>query len=99
MCTLDVHLHVQYMYIAYLNTLYMYVCKPHSSTVIQAIGKHGEDFSMGRSKIFIRSPKTVFELEEHRRKKVEEIATLIQRTYRGWVKRKRVREGRGRRDR
>ena len=41
----------------------------------------------------------VFELEEHRRKKVEEIATLIQRTYRGWVKRKRVREGRGRRDR
>ena len=58
---------------------------------VQSIGKHSEDFSMGRSKVFIRSPKTVFELEELRRKRVEEIATFIQRMYRGWVKRRRVR--------
>ena len=63
-----------------------------SPTTLKAIGKHGEDYAMGRSKVFIRSPKTVFELEELRRKKVEDIATLIQRNYRGWVKRKRVSE-------
>ena len=57
--------------------------------VLKSIGKHSEDFSMGRSKVFIRSPKTVFELEELRRKRVEEIATFIQRMYRGWVKRRR----------
>eukprot|EP00731_Ephydatia_muelleri_P013412 Em0007g722a len=57
--------------------------------VLKSIGKHSEDFSMGRSKVFIRSPKTVFELEELRRKRVEEIATLIQKTYRGSVKRRR----------
>lgn len=50
---------------------------------------------MGRSKVFIRSPKTVFELEELRRKRVEEIATLIQKTYRGSVKRRRVRRREG----
>ena len=62
--------------------------------IVQSIGKHSDDFCMGRSKVFIRSPKTVFELEDLRRKRVEEIATLIQRMYKGWVKRKRVRRER-----
>ncbi|KAM7407722.1 hypothetical protein PAMA_003457 [Pampus argenteus] len=44
----------------------------------------GEEFSYGRSKIFIRNPRTLFFLEERRRQCLEDLATLIQKIYRGW---------------
>uniref|UniRef100_A0A3B3ZXA9 Unconventional myosin-Ib n=1 Tax=Periophthalmus magnuspinnatus TaxID=409849 RepID=A0A3B3ZXA9_9GOBI len=43
-----------------------------------------EEFSYGRSKIFIRNPRTLFFLEERRKLCLEDLATLIQKIYRGW---------------
>uniref|UniRef100_A0A4W5JN20 Myosin IB n=1 Tax=Hucho hucho TaxID=62062 RepID=A0A4W5JN20_9TELE len=46
-----------------------------------------EEFAYGRSKIFIRNPRTLFTLEERRRACLEDLATLIQKIYRGWKSR------------
>ncbi|XP_062420924.1 unconventional myosin-Ib isoform X2 [Pungitius pungitius] len=43
-----------------------------------------DDFSYGRSKIFIRNPRTLFSLEERRRQCLQDLASLIQKIYRGW---------------
>ncbi|VCX42430.1 unnamed protein product, partial [Gulo gulo] len=43
-----------------------------------------EELAFGKTKIFIRSPKTLFFLEEQRRLRLQQLATLIQKTYRGW---------------
>ncbi|XP_033990100.1 unconventional myosin-Ib isoform X3 [Trematomus bernacchii] len=43
-----------------------------------------EEFSFGRSKVFIRNPRTLFFLEERRRQCLQDLATLIQKIYRGW---------------
>ncbi|XP_010790527.1 unconventional myosin-Ib isoform X3 [Notothenia coriiceps] len=43
-----------------------------------------EEFSYGRSKVFIRNPRTLFSLEERRRQCLQDLATLIQKIYRGW---------------
>uniref|UniRef100_A0A3Q1HFV1 Unconventional myosin-Ib n=1 Tax=Anabas testudineus TaxID=64144 RepID=A0A3Q1HFV1_ANATE len=43
-----------------------------------------EEFAYGRSKIFIRNPRTLFFLEERRRQCLQDLATLIQKIYRGW---------------
>ncbi|XP_067264644.1 unconventional myosin-Ib isoform X1 [Chanodichthys erythropterus] len=43
-----------------------------------------EEFAYGRSKIFIRNPRTLFFLEEKRRQCLEDLAALIQKIYRGW---------------
>uniref|UniRef100_A0A8C3SZA9 Unconventional myosin-Ia n=1 Tax=Chelydra serpentina TaxID=8475 RepID=A0A8C3SZA9_CHESE len=42
------------------------------------------ELAYGRTKIFIRTPRTLFDLEERRRQRVAELASLIQATYRGW---------------
>ncbi|XP_065183961.1 unconventional myosin-Ia-like [Sycon ciliatum] len=44
-----------------------------------------KEYACGRSKIFIRNPKTVFDLEDQRRESLNRIATLIQTVYRGYV--------------
>ncbi|XP_055493756.1 unconventional myosin-Ib isoform X1 [Leucoraja erinacea] len=43
-----------------------------------------EEFSYGRSKIFIRNPRTLFKLEDQRKHRLQYLATLIQKIYRGW---------------
>ncbi|XP_056320896.1 unconventional myosin-Ib isoform X3 [Danio aesculapii] len=43
-----------------------------------------EEFAYGRSKIFIRNPRTLFFLEEKRGQCLEDLAALIQKIYRGW---------------
>ncbi|XP_010210530.1 PREDICTED: unconventional myosin-Ib isoform X3 [Tinamus guttatus] len=43
-----------------------------------------EEFSFGRSKIFIRNPRTLFKLEDLRKRRLEDLATLIEKIYRGW---------------
>uniref|UniRef100_A0A674IFD1 Unconventional myosin-Ib n=1 Tax=Terrapene triunguis TaxID=2587831 RepID=A0A674IFD1_9SAUR len=43
-----------------------------------------EEYSFGRSKIFIRNPRTLFKLEDLRKQRLEDLATLIQKMYRGW---------------
>ncbi|XP_054978332.1 unconventional myosin-Ib isoform X1 [Sorex araneus] len=46
-----------------------------------------EEYSFGRSKIFIRNPRTLFKLEDLRKQRLEDLATLIQKIYRGWKSR------------
>ncbi|NXT37308.1 MYO1A protein, partial [Pelecanoides urinatrix] len=43
-----------------------------------------EELAFGHTKIFIRSPRTLFELERRRQERLAELATLIQKTFRGW---------------
>ncbi|XP_036106782.1 unconventional myosin-Ia isoform X2 [Molossus molossus] len=43
-----------------------------------------EEVTFGKTKIFIKSPKTLFYLEEQRRFRIQQLATLIQKLYRGW---------------
>ncbi|XP_055520518.1 unconventional myosin-Ib-like [Leucoraja erinacea] len=43
-----------------------------------------EEYAFGRTKIFIRNPQTLFDMEERRRVQLGFVATLIQKTYRGW---------------
>nr|DBA32865.1 TPA: hypothetical protein GDO54_000620 [Pyxicephalus adspersus] len=47
-----------------------------------------EELAYGRTKLFIRTPKTLFDLEELRRKKLNELAALIQSMFRAWKMRK-----------
>lgn len=44
---------------------------------------YSNDVRYGKTKIFIRSPKTLFELENARNLLIPEIVTLIQKTWRG----------------
>ncbi|KAM6039039.1 unconventional myosin-Ia isoform 2-T2 [Chlamydotis macqueenii] len=43
-----------------------------------------EELAFGHTKIFIRSPCTLFDLERRRQERVAQLATLIQKTFRGW---------------
>ncbi|XP_074387009.1 unconventional myosin-Ia isoform X1 [Zonotrichia albicollis] len=43
-----------------------------------------EELAFGHTKIFIRSPRTLFDLERRRQERVAELATLIQKMFRGW---------------
>ncbi|XP_023369382.1 unconventional myosin-Ia [Otolemur garnettii] len=52
--------------------------------VLGELSLSSEELAFGKTKIFIRSPKTLFHLEEQRRLRLQQLATLIQKTYRGW---------------
>ncbi|NXG63729.1 MYO1A protein, partial [Hemiprocne comata] len=43
-----------------------------------------EERAFGHTKIFIRSPRTLFDLERQRQEHVAQLATLIQKIFRGW---------------
>lgn len=43
----------------------------------------GNDVKYGKTKIFIRSPRTLFALENSRNELIPSIVTLIQKTWRG----------------
>ncbi|NXJ99277.1 MYO1A protein, partial [Corythaixoides concolor] len=43
-----------------------------------------EELAFGHTKIFIRLPRTLFDLERRRQERVSQLATLIQKTFRGW---------------
>ncbi|NXR07802.1 MYO1A protein, partial [Semnornis frantzii] len=43
-----------------------------------------EELAFGHTKIFIRSPRTLFDLEKRRQERVVQLATLIQKMVRGW---------------
>ncbi|XP_015742557.1 unconventional myosin-Ia isoform X1 [Coturnix japonica] len=47
-----------------------------------------EELAYGHTKIFIRSPRTLFDLEKRRQLRVAELVTLIQKMFRGWRCRK-----------
>ncbi|XP_027625441.1 unconventional myosin-Ia [Tupaia chinensis] len=52
--------------------------------VLGELNLSSEEVAFGNTKIFIRSPKTLFYLEEQRRLRLQQLATLIQKIYRGW---------------
>ncbi|NXA01204.1 MYO1A protein, partial [Nesospiza acunhae] len=43
-----------------------------------------EELAFGHTKIFIRSPRTLFDLERRRQERGAQLATLIQKMFRGW---------------
>ena len=47
------------------------------------------EFTFGRNKLFVRSPRTVFELEDFRRVRLHDLALLIQKSWRGFRQRRR----------
>uniref|UniRef100_A0A8C9BP40 Unconventional myosin-Ia n=1 Tax=Phocoena sinus TaxID=42100 RepID=A0A8C9BP40_PHOSS len=52
--------------------------------VLGELSVSSEEMAFGKTKIFIRSPKTLFYLEDKRRLRIHQLATLIQKMYRGW---------------
>ncbi|XP_039079056.1 unconventional myosin-Ia [Hyaena hyaena] len=52
--------------------------------VMGELSLSSEELAFGETKIFIRSPRTLFYLEEQRRLRLQQLATLIQKIYRGW---------------
>ncbi|GAB5573950.1 unconventional myosin-Ia isoform X3 [Prionailurus iriomotensis] len=52
--------------------------------VLGELSLSSEELAFGKTKIFIRSPKSLFYLEEKRRLRLQQLATLIQKIYRGW---------------
>ncbi|XP_052803474.1 unconventional myosin-Ia-like isoform X2 [Mya arenaria] len=46
-----------------------------------------DEIAYGKSKLFIRNPRTLFDMEERRREKMHYLATLIQKVWKGHVKR------------
>lgn len=55
--------------------------------IIVSQGIPDDEIAFGKSKLFIRNPKTLFDLEETRRERMHFLATLIQKVWRGHVKR------------
>lgn len=51
--------------------------------VIMDENKFADDVKYGKTKIFIRSPRTLFDLENSRNALIPGIVTLIQKTWRG----------------
>nr|XP_017099093.2 unconventional myosin ID [Drosophila bipectinata] len=50
--------------------------------------KFAQDVKYGHTKIFIRSPRTLFALEQQRNDMIPQIVTLLQKRVRGWIARK-----------
>ncbi|GFR18852.1 unconventional myosin-Ib [Trichonephila clavata] len=49
---------------------------------------HNSDYCFGRTKIFLKHSKTLYELEKYRQESLHDLATLIQKLFRGWVYRR-----------
>ncbi|KAF7273349.1 hypothetical protein GWI33_013937 [Rhynchophorus ferrugineus] len=58
------------------------------SVLLRSLPIPGAEFTFGRTKLFIRSPRTVFELEDFRRTRLHDLALLIQKIWRGYREKK-----------
>ncbi|NWR80288.1 MYO1A protein, partial [Centropus unirufus] len=52
--------------------------------LLAELGIPPEELAFGHTKIFIRSPRTLFDLEKRRQERVVQLVTLIQKMFRGW---------------
>lgn len=59
------------------------------ATIIENLPLPLAEFVITRKRVFIRSPRTVFELEELRKERMDHLATLIQTAFRCYSKRRR----------
>ncbi|GAB0093119.1 unconventional myosin-Ib [Sergentomyia squamirostris] len=57
--------------------------------IVRSLPLPTAEFTISTQRVFIRSPRTVFEMEEFRRMRLGELATLIQKTFRGFHDRSR----------
>ncbi|XP_037911056.1 unconventional myosin-Ib isoform X2 [Hermetia illucens] len=57
--------------------------------IIRNVPLPSAEFTLGTKHVFIRSPRTVYELEEFRKGRLDDLAVLIQKTFRMYMKRKR----------
>uniref|UniRef100_A0A8C5DWR4 Unconventional myosin-Ic-like n=1 Tax=Gouania willdenowi TaxID=441366 RepID=A0A8C5DWR4_GOUWI len=57
------------------------------STLVEHLGYTPEEYKLGRSKIFIRFPKTLFTTEDALEAKKPEIALILQKSWRGYTER------------
>ncbi|NXJ86917.1 MYO1A protein, partial [Trogon melanurus] len=55
-----------------------------AEVLLAELGYPPEELAFGHTKVFIRSPRTLFDLERRRQERVAQLATLIQKTFRGW---------------
>uniref|UniRef100_UPI00358F9A9C unconventional myosin-Ib-like isoform X2 n=1 Tax=Myxine glutinosa TaxID=7769 RepID=UPI00358F9A9C len=55
------------------------------AVLLTELGISKEEYAFGVSKIFIKNPRTLFYLEQARKQRMQELATLIQKTFRGWA--------------
>ncbi|XP_068853730.1 unconventional myosin-Ia isoform X1 [Aphelocoma coerulescens] len=55
-----------------------------SEVLLAGLAFPAEELAFGHTKIFIRSPRTLFDLEQQRQERVAQLATLIQKVFRGW---------------
>lgn len=46
-----------------------------------------DEYAFGKTKIFIQNPKLLFDIEERRRQKMHDLATMVQKIYKGWKQR------------
>lgn len=58
------------------------------NVLMQDLNYSSEDYRLGKTKIFIRLPKTLFEIEDAFQTKKQELATLIQAHFKGYIQRK-----------
>lgn len=58
------------------------------ATIIRGLPLPSAEFILGTSCVFMRSPRTVFELEEFRRNRLNHLMIIIQTRFRSFVKRK-----------
>nr|XP_023021805.1 unconventional myosin-Ia [Leptinotarsa decemlineata] len=58
------------------------------SLVLRSLPIPSAEFTFGRNKLFVRSPRTVFELEDFRKARLQDLAQLIQKIWRGYRDRK-----------
>ncbi|GFN87932.1 unconventional myosin-ib [Plakobranchus ocellatus] len=52
--------------------------------ILEAQGVSQEEYAFGKTKIFIRNPRLLFDMEERRRQRMQDLATLIRAQWLGW---------------
>lgn len=62
------------------------------SVLLRSVPIPSAEFTFGRTKLFVRSPRTVFELEDFRRARLHDLALLIQKVWRGYRQKKHYRK-------
>ena len=67
---------------AYIAGVRALLSDPSAVSIDGAALKEGTDFAIGKTKVFIRAPSTLFQLEAHRSKRIAELATKLEATVR-----------------
>lgn len=56
--------------------------------ILRSLPIPNAEFTFGRNKLFVRSPRTVFEIEDFRRIRLHRLALLLQKIWRGYRQKK-----------